>query len=247
MPFHLTRDGVMTAIPADSLDRPNAVMSRDEWETIAGTWPLKRLVAIWNALPDVRPVEKFTSRQIAVERIWRAIESPRRPRVKPRAKVSRPKLDSGKAPKQPRYMPCSADRKEQRCMRSRTLPVGSGTVYAASFQRASGNRAGVCARLNARANACTGSRAKPNSAAKRSHSPPPGRGGRVLSASPNRSRGLPIVRFSRTYGQGLRGWEEETTAVLESPAPTGPVAGSGSAEAGSHAPPRPVPDSCELS
>src|SRR5438270_6564355 len=86
---------------------------------------------------------------------------PRRPTVKPRAKVSRPKLDSGKDPKQPRYMPCSADRKEQRCMRSRTLPVGSGTVYAASFQRASGNRAGVCARSNARANACTGSRAKP--------------------------------------------------------------------------------------
>src|SRR4051812_27736389 len=76
MPFHLTRDGVMTEVPADSLDRPNAVTSRDEWETIAGTWPLKRLVAIWNALPDVRPVEKFTSRQIALERIWRAIECP---------------------------------------------------------------------------------------------------------------------------------------------------------------------------
>jgi hypothetical protein len=76
MPFHLTRDGVMTAIPADSLDRANAIASRDEWETIAGTWPLKRLVAIWNALPDVKPVEKFTNRQIALERIWRAIESP---------------------------------------------------------------------------------------------------------------------------------------------------------------------------
>src|SRR3954451_4407066 len=86
MPFHLTRDGVMTAIPADSLDRPNAVMSRDEWETIAGMWPLKRLVAIWNALPDVRPVEKFTSRQSALERIWRAIECPEKAESKAQSK-----------------------------------------------------------------------------------------------------------------------------------------------------------------
>src|SRR3954449_11516069 len=74
MPFHLTRDGVIAEIPADSLERANAIASRDEWETIAGVWPLKRLVAIWNALPGVTPVEKFTSRQIALERIWRAIE-----------------------------------------------------------------------------------------------------------------------------------------------------------------------------
>ena len=91
MPFHLTRDGVMTAIPADSLDRPNAVMSRDEWETIAGRWPLKRLVAIWNTLPDVRPVEKFTSRQIALERIWRAIESPEKAEGKAQSKSEQTK------------------------------------------------------------------------------------------------------------------------------------------------------------
>jgi hypothetical protein len=32
------------------------------------------LVAIWNALPSVQPVKKFTSRKVAVERIWTAIE-----------------------------------------------------------------------------------------------------------------------------------------------------------------------------
>ena len=61
-----------------SSSRANAIASRGEWETIARTWPLKRLVAIWNALPGVTPVEKFTSKQIALERIWRAIESPER-------------------------------------------------------------------------------------------------------------------------------------------------------------------------
>src|SRR4051812_10151324 len=86
MPFHLTRDGVIAEIPADSLERANAIASRDEWETIAGVWPLKRLVAIWNALPGVTPVEKFTNRQIALERIWRAIESPERAQAKAQGK-----------------------------------------------------------------------------------------------------------------------------------------------------------------
>src|SRR3954453_930201 len=91
MPFHLTTDGVMTAIPADSLDRANAIASRDEWETIAGRWPLKRLVAIWNPLPDVRPVEKFTSRQIALERIWRAVECPEKAEGKAQSKSEQTK------------------------------------------------------------------------------------------------------------------------------------------------------------
>src|SRR5881227_2421030 len=52
------------------------------WEAIAGAWPLKRLVEIWNALPGVTPVEKFTNRQIALERIWRAVEAPEQVRGK---------------------------------------------------------------------------------------------------------------------------------------------------------------------
>src|SRR5436305_15069826 len=78
MPLHLTTDGSITELPTDKIDRENAarmvITSRDEWERIAGAWPLKKLVEIWNALPGVTPVEKFTSRQIALERIWRAVE-----------------------------------------------------------------------------------------------------------------------------------------------------------------------------
>src|SRR3954453_16385172 len=80
MPFHLTTDGSITEIPTDKVDRANAeeavVTTKDEWAAIAGAWPLKRLVEIWNSLPGVTPVEKFTSRQIALERIWRTVESP---------------------------------------------------------------------------------------------------------------------------------------------------------------------------
>jgi hypothetical protein len=90
MPFHLTTDGSATEIPTDHGQRANTekgvVTSREEWEVIAGAWPLKRLVEIWNALPGVTPVEKFTSRQIALERIWRALESPEQARGRAQGK-----------------------------------------------------------------------------------------------------------------------------------------------------------------
>jgi hypothetical protein len=79
MPLHLTTDGSITDLPTDKIDRENAartvITSREEWERIAGGWPLKRLVEIWNSLPGVAAVRKFTSRPIALERIWRALEN----------------------------------------------------------------------------------------------------------------------------------------------------------------------------
>jgi hypothetical protein len=40
----------------------------------ANDWPGARLVEIWNSLPGVTPVRKFTNRRVAVERIWKAIQ-----------------------------------------------------------------------------------------------------------------------------------------------------------------------------
>jgi Protein of unknown function (DUF3489) len=78
MPFHLTAEGSITKVSTDHEQAAEAthVASRNEWEALAERWPLKRLVEIWNSLPGVAPVRKFTSRQIAVERIWRAVEHP---------------------------------------------------------------------------------------------------------------------------------------------------------------------------
>jgi hypothetical protein len=80
MAFHVTTEGMIAEITPENQHQENVrqrmIASRDEWEAIAGQWPLKRLVAIWNALPGIRPVEKFTNRQIALERIWRAVEFP---------------------------------------------------------------------------------------------------------------------------------------------------------------------------
>jgi hypothetical protein len=39
------------------------------------SWPMRRILEIWNQLPGERKVTRFESRSIAVERLWRALEN----------------------------------------------------------------------------------------------------------------------------------------------------------------------------
>ena len=52
----------------------NTFASEKEWEKLATAWPMKRLIAIWNGLPGVAPVARFTDRKAAMGRIWRAVQ-----------------------------------------------------------------------------------------------------------------------------------------------------------------------------
>jgi len=45
-----------------------------ELEALAAKWPGSRLVEIWNSLPGVEPVQRFTSRHVAANRIWKAVQ-----------------------------------------------------------------------------------------------------------------------------------------------------------------------------
>jgi hypothetical protein len=54
--------------------------SEKEFAALAADWPARRLVEIWNSLPGARPVRRFTNRQTAVRRIWKAIQE-RKPSV----------------------------------------------------------------------------------------------------------------------------------------------------------------------
>ena len=49
--------------------------SQKELAELAKAWPADRLVAIWNSLPGVAPVESFKSAQAAASRIWKQIQS----------------------------------------------------------------------------------------------------------------------------------------------------------------------------
>jgi len=48
--------------------------SEKKFMALAMHWPSGRLVEIWNKLPGVETVRKFTDRKTAVRRIWRAIQ-----------------------------------------------------------------------------------------------------------------------------------------------------------------------------
>ena len=46
-----------------------------ELATLATGWPGTRLIEIWNKLPNVQTVRRFTDRRTAVRRIWRAVKT----------------------------------------------------------------------------------------------------------------------------------------------------------------------------
>ena len=78
MSLHLTKERIMNELPAENSQslRPELMESFEEWNQTAGAGPLKRLVAMWNDLPGVTPVQKFTSREVALQRIWRFMHAP---------------------------------------------------------------------------------------------------------------------------------------------------------------------------
>ena len=49
--------------------------TQQELAELAGKWPANRLVEVWNGIPGLSPVKKFTDRKSALARIWKAIQS----------------------------------------------------------------------------------------------------------------------------------------------------------------------------
>ena len=78
MLFHLTTEGHMrTSNEPESADADaggGSFASERELQEQASAWPMKRLVEIWNRLPGVEPVTRFTDRKTAIARIWRALQ-----------------------------------------------------------------------------------------------------------------------------------------------------------------------------
>jgi hypothetical protein len=77
--FTIDRNNHITALTSTSQAQlnPEAVRFNGvrDLGRLAKRWPGPRLVEIWNALPDHKPVKKFTNRKVAVSRIWAAAQS----------------------------------------------------------------------------------------------------------------------------------------------------------------------------
>lgn len=65
----------LTPAEAQSVTGAEQFASAAELTRLAAGWPSARLIGIWNTLPGVTPVAKFTSRKTAVTRIWNAVQS----------------------------------------------------------------------------------------------------------------------------------------------------------------------------
>src|SRR5436190_14333220 len=75
MLFHLTTDDhINEQGPAETDAGCITFASEQDFYEVAKEWPMKRLVEIWNRLPGVEAVARFTDRKTAVARIWRAIQ-----------------------------------------------------------------------------------------------------------------------------------------------------------------------------
>ena len=49
--------------------------SQQELASLAAGWPSNRLIEVWNGIPGLTPVKKFTARKSAIARIWKALQS----------------------------------------------------------------------------------------------------------------------------------------------------------------------------
>jgi hypothetical protein len=62
-----------------SADNQQAFATEKELAKLAAHWPAGRLIEVWNSFAsvapfdDLKPVKKFTNRQVAVRRIWQAV------------------------------------------------------------------------------------------------------------------------------------------------------------------------------
>jgi hypothetical protein len=76
--FIVNEHDKIEAYPSRARNSPrlDGIVFTNERELSAVTegWPSKRWVEIWNKLPGVSPVRKFTDRKTAIRRIWRAIQ-----------------------------------------------------------------------------------------------------------------------------------------------------------------------------
>jgi hypothetical protein len=74
--FVISRAGKIAAIHPDGVTEAQ-ITFKNECELVGVTseWPTKRLVEIWNQLPGVTAVRKFTDRKSAVSRIWKAVQT----------------------------------------------------------------------------------------------------------------------------------------------------------------------------
>jgi hypothetical protein len=113
---------------------PNAERFRNEGglAKLAADWPAARLVEIYNSLPGVSPVKKFTDRKTAASRIWKAIQSLRRALPKEASAQTEAQADATPTPVAPQLADVAPT----------DTSVARKTIQAEKAPKANGSREG---------------------------------------------------------------------------------------------------------
>ena len=77
--FEVTPKNTITPAAKRSAGSHFRFSSERQLVALAANWSNRRLVEIWNKLPRVQPVSRFTSRRTAIRRIWRFLVSQHSP------------------------------------------------------------------------------------------------------------------------------------------------------------------------
>ena len=127
--FVIDDSGKIAAVqPGSATEGQTTFTSEKQLASLTSEWPSGRLVEIFNQLPGVAELRKFTDRKTAVVRIWKAVQT-LEPAVAPQAAQKRAKKvrSAGRTLRNPtRLKPtkrqpcwnCSGARAERRLMRS---------------------------------------------------------------------------------------------------------------------------------
>ena len=73
--FIIDTENNITALGQQEAHNGESFGSQEQLAELAAHWPGTRLVEIWNGVPGLTPVKRFTDRKSAVRRIWRAIQN----------------------------------------------------------------------------------------------------------------------------------------------------------------------------
>ena len=83
--FVIDGAGKITAVQPDSVTEGQTTFTTErELAAVTSEWASGKLVEIWNQLPGVTAIRKFTDRKSAVARIWKAVQT-LEPAVAPQA------------------------------------------------------------------------------------------------------------------------------------------------------------------
>jgi hypothetical protein len=74
--YTIDAENSITALGSQQADFEGEIFaSQQELASLVANWPANRLIEVWNGIPGLTPVKKFTNRKSAVSRIWKAIQS----------------------------------------------------------------------------------------------------------------------------------------------------------------------------